>query len=250
MKYNNLILVGCGGIGGWIATLLAKTANFNTLLLVDGDSVEKRNLDRQLFGSTSIGKNKAEALMAHAFKPTHQWKNVFAVKEFVKPGVPMIQNLVKATIRTPDSSILIVAVDNHAARKELLEVADTLEIPIILAANEYTSAEAYFYHPVWQGTTLDPRTYYPELMSDGTGDPLKPSCTGEAAIAAPQLALANMAAATHTMRLLHYWGTMMCNEIIDDDAAYNNSPFHIKSNETTNTTERINNANANRLQKT
>lgn len=54
-------IVGCGGLGGWAAELLARTG-VGRLTLVDPDVFQESNLNRQLFATEcNLGKRKVEA---------------------------------------------------------------------------------------------------------------------------------------------------------------------------------------------
>lgn len=59
----DIIIFGCGGVGSWLAEFLVradlKHRNIGTLTLVDGDKVEAKNLERQNFVKSDIGRNKA-----------------------------------------------------------------------------------------------------------------------------------------------------------------------------------------------
>jgi PRTRC genetic system ThiF family protein len=65
----HLVLVGCGGTGSFLAGHLARLLTGSVIgetiedvLLIDGDSVESKNVGRQLFSKHDVGKNKAEVL--------------------------------------------------------------------------------------------------------------------------------------------------------------------------------------------
>ena len=62
----HIVMVGCGGTGGHIAPhlyrLLYAVFRPSTVILCDGDLVEKNNLVRQNFVSCDLGRNKAEVL--------------------------------------------------------------------------------------------------------------------------------------------------------------------------------------------
>jgi hypothetical protein len=58
---KNILLVGAGGLGGFIALGLVRKA-VGKLVICDGDFVETSNLNRQRFTISDIGKNKAKAL--------------------------------------------------------------------------------------------------------------------------------------------------------------------------------------------
>ena len=57
-------IAGCGGLGSNAAVSLVR-AGIGTLILVDFDTVEKSNLNRQFFFQSDTGKKKVEALSVH-----------------------------------------------------------------------------------------------------------------------------------------------------------------------------------------
>jgi len=201
-------LIGCGGSGGWIAQLFAKSPC--DLVLVDGDKIEKKNLDRQLFTRRDIGKNKAQAL---AERFTSELQLTAAYPEYLSTGSDSFD----AIINDPEPVCLLVAVDNHPCRRLCYWLADerhaelgsTKETIVISAANEYETASAWVYLPKWLGTPLDPRVRWPEILTDDEGDPLRPPCTGEVLQSAPQLALSNMLSASAAAWLHRYWTSVL-----------------------------------------
>ena len=62
--YANIIIVGCGGTGGFVAESICRllTGRKDNLLLVDHDRVEPHNLLRQNFYKEDIGQFKSKAL--------------------------------------------------------------------------------------------------------------------------------------------------------------------------------------------
>ena len=58
---SSILIGGVGGIGSWLAMLLART-NVHELWLFDDDKVEAVNLAGQFFGVSDIGKYKVEAV--------------------------------------------------------------------------------------------------------------------------------------------------------------------------------------------
>jgi len=68
----SILLVGCGGTGSHIAQSLARLAYHVrelggpplSLAFLDGDTVEPKNVGRQLFSLADVGRNKAQALAA------------------------------------------------------------------------------------------------------------------------------------------------------------------------------------------
>jgi hypothetical protein len=158
--------------------------------LMDGDTLEMKNLNRQLFTEDQIGNNKAQAL--------GQIYGCASVSEFFSAG----------RIELSESDWLMCVVDNHPARAAVLDSCDSVGCRAIIAANEKHSAESYYYEPGWRGTKLDPRLYYPEILSDTRGNPLAASsgCTGEAQVETPQLVSSNFMASALALHLYVVWG--------------------------------------------
>ncbi len=62
-RIDALIIVGCGGTGGFVADGLARLLPQSIdLILIDMDTVEERNLNRQSFTAADVGLFKSEAL--------------------------------------------------------------------------------------------------------------------------------------------------------------------------------------------
>jgi len=187
---HDITIIGCGGIGSWLGRLLSKQVLGSSLTLMDGDTVEDRNLDRQLFSMADIGKMKCDCLKDKLDKRVH----VECIPEY----------FIGSNLDDNPLSFMFVAADNHPARLQALRYADRNQSKVIIAANEYTDAEAYFYDYQWKDTPRDPRIYYPEISSDHTGDPAMP-CTGAEQEAAPQLAISNSLAASYAAWLYWFW---------------------------------------------
>jgi hypothetical protein len=188
------VVIGCGGVASYLLPCLLRTFKVPRLILHDGDTLEERNLDRQLFSSEQIGMNKAEAL-ADLIREQFPEQQIEVVPEYFHEGTSV-----------DSMATLIVCVDNHTARRNALSVADSLTCNTVIAGNEYTDASGMMYLPQWRGTALDPRVRYPEILTDKRDDPRRPeSCQGVAQQANPQLAMANFGAANHTLWLLWYW---------------------------------------------
>lgn len=188
---TNHYLIGLGGGGCWEYLALTKTLQEkDTLILIDKDKIEAKNLDRQMFTNFDTGKFKVEAI-------SNRYRH-HKCKVIVFPDWLTLNTELEA------HPLLFCCADNHPARLACLMLADKYEGYTIIAGNEYTDAEAYYYQHNWKDTRLDPRVYYPELITDHSNDPTRP-CTGEAMEAAPQLAISNMMAASYSMWLYWFW---------------------------------------------
>lgn len=195
---SKIVIIGCGGVASWLmpplVKLLAQMQHKPDLILVDGDTIEQRNLERQFFTDEDIGKNKAQAT---AEKYAGQFNSITFVSRYFNAGQTFDEPV--------GTALFICCADNHAARRAVLEAVDTGGHWAIIAGNEYTEAESYFYDQRMKGSPSDPRVFYPSILTDNTGDPTRPvGCTGEAAIAAPQLVLANFSAANHALWLFYH----------------------------------------------
>ncbi len=182
-------VIGAGGVGSWLVPSLCMLIGSGSVTVIDGDMLEEKNLNRQLFTPEEIGRNKAEAL-------AKKYGCDFRAAWFTVP-----------LIRPNFDDWMIVCVDNDPARRDALLVADRLDCRCIFAANELHSAEAYIYLPEWRETNLDPRIYYPEINTNQANDPraLTIGCTGHAQQENPQLVTANLTAADFAMRLFTLW---------------------------------------------
>lgn len=184
----SVYIIGCGGVGSWLAPALAKLIEQENLWLVDGDKLEAKNIDRQLFDDKDVGKYKAEAL---GLKYGLRYLNSFY-------GL--------GTCDHTSTDWLLCACDNHPARASVLIACDVFRCRAIIGANETHSAEAYYYQPDWVDTPLDPRVFYPELLTDTSDDPMKiEGCTGVAQQNNPQLSSSNFMAAALMQHLLVLW---------------------------------------------
>jgi hypothetical protein len=180
--------------------------------------LEAKNLDRQLFNESHIGRNKAE-VMAKRLKCQHlpEWFS-------------------EALVTHNPTDWLFGCVDNNPARKAILAACDSYGCRAVICANETHSSEAYFYMPKWKGNPrLDPRVEYaPNINSDRSGNPLGAAagCTGEAQANNRQLVTANFMAAALAAHLYVVWG-MEARKVSADARAY--MPVRLAQNLTRNT---------------
>ncbi len=83
LKASSVMIIGIGGVGSYAAEAVAR-AGAGNITLMDGDSVQPSNLNRQLIALTStLGKNKAE-VMADRIRDIDPETKVTALARFYK----------------------------------------------------------------------------------------------------------------------------------------------------------------------
>jgi PRTRC genetic system ThiF family protein len=132
-----LHLVGCGGTGSWLSSILARIAliiqesgKLVELTFWDGDVVEPKNIPRQNFAMTEVGLPKAQAL---AFRYGGAWGiEINAIASLFDPSA------VKPCWK--ELAIIIGCVDNCLARRDLT---------LALGDNDCESANYFPAPSVW-----------------------------------------------------------------------------------------------------
>lgn len=117
-----ITIVGLGGIGSFLAEILTRfednrqNANETTITLIDGDSYEAKNKERQSF--TSTGRNKAETKKVEL---ESKFRNV-SIK-----SVPAYVDEENAHHLIKSGDTVFLCVDNHKSRKIINDIAKSLE---------------------------------------------------------------------------------------------------------------------------
>ena len=132
---NSAVVIGCGGLGTNVAVHLAG-AGIGKLLLVDFDTVEERNLNRQYFYTREdIGKPKCELLKNRlsSYAPDCEIKCLFEkVSEFSF---------------AESFDIIIIAVDNIETRKNVNDWCKKFKKPCINGSINRFLGLAYLFIP-------------------------------------------------------------------------------------------------------
>ena len=124
---NLILIVGVGGIGSNLFQKLARYAPLNYhICLIDGDTVEPKNIERQCFTQADIGKNKAECL---SHKANNQIGQRFSYYPYYLDTNPVGENQLHKVIGQDSNEsrhyseirnlIIFGCVDNHPTRKML-----------------------------------------------------------------------------------------------------------------------------------
>lgn len=212
-KWNNykIVLVGVGGTGGMLSTLLCryiysmkenKNMSFS-ICLVDADRVENKNIKRQPFSQDDLGRFKADALQ-------EAYSYLYDIDISSKPAyIDTIDDIYNAfnTLESIDRfnytvqnhKILIGAVDNHRARQVMEEYFITYneceDLLYIDSANEYDFGTCI--SGFRKGNNVYSPTrgiYFSEVFEDDGPSASEVSC-GDMNISSPQHLLTNMTAA-------------------------------------------------------
>jgi molybdopterin/thiamine biosynthesis adenylyltransferase len=187
---NHPLIIGAGGVASYLLPVLLKTFRPAKLTIIDKDVLEERNLDRQMFHKESIGQLKAQALVEIVHEHTPMPDDYTILDEWFSEN----------TTIPDDIDGLICVADNHEARHATIQRANALSIMAYIGGNEYFDSQAYAYHPEWAGTPRDPLVRYPNIATSHEGSPFR--CQGDAQIAEPQLAIANLSCASKLLHLL------------------------------------------------
>ena len=123
LKSASVLVMGTGGVGSYAAEAIGR-AGVGRVTLMDGDSVQASNLNRQLVALTStLGRNKAE-VMAERIRDINPDADVTAVPKFYKTG---------EEIDLTQFDWVIDAIDDVDAKTELIRRATESGVNIISA---------------------------------------------------------------------------------------------------------------------
>lgn len=118
-------IFGVGGVGGYVAEALARSG-VGRLVLVDGDVVEKSNLNRQIIALTStLGRPKV-TVMCERILDINSCAKVEAIERFITP-----ENLPELDLS--GVHYIVDAIDTVSAKLALVRLAQDMQIPIISA---------------------------------------------------------------------------------------------------------------------
>ena len=84
-KSKSVLILGCGGVGGYVAEALAR-CGIGTLILVDYDVVDITNINRQIIAlSSTIGRKKVDVL-EERINDINSECNVIKIDKFMDPN--------------------------------------------------------------------------------------------------------------------------------------------------------------------
>lgn len=122
---RRVCIVGCGGLGGFVAEMLGRMG-VGELTVVDGDTFDATNLNRQLYSTEdNLGTGKAAAA-AERFKTVNREVKVRAVDVFLDPqnGGEIIRG----------QDVVVDALDSISTRLLLQDLCREAGIPLVHGA--------------------------------------------------------------------------------------------------------------------
>jgi len=191
---DTLVMVGAGGTGSHLLhPLLAYLGDRDYILHIwDADTVERKNLERQLFFEFDIGSLKALALAKR--RPDR-------IEAHIKYlGEENITNAIQ------DGDTVFICADNMAVRRLINSLAKQLDnITIINGGNElYTGSVQVFAKRAGQRVTPPLDFYSPEFDADNDGPDMAELSCAEIAVlpGGEQTVVANNAVASLMLQAL------------------------------------------------
>jgi hypothetical protein len=204
-----VIIVGAGGIGSALFQDLCRFLPHTIdIHLVDGDTVEGKNVQRQMFSKRHLDRNKAECLAETATTALGQDRIYYHAHYLENP------KQLGQIAEHYDRVILVGCVDNHPARRIMEEFVGSVseheyferDVYYIDCANEETRGEVVAVNVGVcgiNGTFRSERD--PSVLTDDHGDPLKASCTQQLDAGNVQVLYTNRTAAILALKLISYY---------------------------------------------
>lgn len=196
------IIVGAGGTGTYFLKEFSRfiagseyERQIAGMYILDGDSVEKKNLTRQCFLEEDIGRNKATVMaevLNESFNLSFVSMNQYLTK---KDSIrEMVRNHYGYGTRTVP--VIISCVDNHGCRLLLEEYfEESSDCVYFDSANEYETGEVVYSYK-FKGMIAGPvrSSYFPGIKHEDTRSREEMSCE-ELNHVSPQHIFTNMKAA-------------------------------------------------------
>lgn len=208
-----VIVIGCGGTGSYfirdIARSLSTLGRKCELILIDGDTVEEKNLRRQNFVGADIGRNKAEVMAeryaALGIQIQYQDKYLQSADELSK----LIGDIT-------GTKLIVSCVDNLKTRQLIRQayLHSGESVYWIDSGNEEFNGQVVLCHnaPGWNYSSIKTGYYpmpdffdlYPNMLELAKADklPTELNCA-EMAAASPQFGFVNATAAMLALNFAH-----------------------------------------------
>lgn len=227
----HIICVGAGGTGGNFLKELGRFLKFYheeniewRLSIIDGDTVEARNAERQPFSAEDVMQHKA-SVMAEGLVDCIGLPQecVRAFTSYIDT-YEQLEKIIGSSGSGQNVVILVGCVDNHRARQVMHEAFDkTRNIIYIDSANEFAEGEVCVGVRIAKKEIAPPRAYYfPEVLTD-TGKRASEQSCGVINESSPQHLVTNLTAAQH---ILSFVVNIMKNHTTEGGIVFFNAFTH------------------------
>lgn len=119
------LVIGSGGTGAYaveeLVSILGATGKSHVVVVIDGDEVEERNLERQAFYPKDIERNKARAVVNRIETNDSQNVSVYAYEDFIYTWLEIIDITKRIWDLHEDQTelMIICGADNNAVRHRI-----------------------------------------------------------------------------------------------------------------------------------
>lgn len=123
LKEKSVLVLGVGGVGGYVVEALARS-NIGTLILVDYDKVDESNINRQIIAlESTIGKSKVDVLEKR-IKDINSGCSVIKIDKFIDSNnfIELFDNKI---------DYFVDACDTVSTKKEVIKECLNRNIPFI-----------------------------------------------------------------------------------------------------------------------
>lgn len=233
-NFGNIVLLGAGGTGGYIAEHLCRIIyalkrESMTFTICDGDIVEESNLIRQKFLVSDIGGNKAQITAQRCSAAFGLCIDSYS--QYIEDTGTLKRLLRKNNCLVP---ILIGAVDNNRTRQMCNECFHELcNLLYIDSGNGASTGQVVVGLKVENETIFPPvGEVYPDILADKDIFPSEQSCE-RASISQPQSIAANITAATIVTSVIYNLltrGNIPTNHVTFSSARIHVKPYYEKLN--------------------
>ena len=124
LQNAHVVVVGLGGVGSWVAEGLARTA-IGRLTLIDGDTVEESNTNRQMPAMDGQYARLKTEVMAERLRAINPAADIQIVSSFVTAET--MASLI------PDCDVIVDAIDSLKDKVALIAFAHARGTPVIVS---------------------------------------------------------------------------------------------------------------------
>jgi molybdopterin/thiamine biosynthesis adenylyltransferase len=204
-KVHRFIVVGAGGIGGWLIPGLVRILEWkfpgSALVIVDGDSYEPKNKERQDF------KDIGPKASIQAMKLTEDFTNTviipvtkWVVADDFEGNSDENSSKIKVSQLIAENDAVFAVVDNFSTRKIIFDAASKLEnVDVFTGGNDEEYFGSIYHYQRRNGidVTQHPVIMHPEYENPPDRNPGELSCQERAQLeGGTQILATNMAVAS------------------------------------------------------